>query len=133
MRPSAARILMFVALAGILLTGCHKSRRHRHVEVVPEEIVYTVQPFNETFVDGFEWANDFSFATVDIVGLDVEGEFTVYIEDDDFVPVYEATFIGSGDQIVLQDLTDAGTPGLWYLEVSGVNLTSDLQVIVTPF
>lgn len=137
MRPSTSRIALLVALAltGATLAGCHKhkSSSSTSVTTLSEEIVYSVQPFNETFVDGIEWVNDFEFATVDIIGLDVDGEFTVYIEDDSFVPVYEATFIGSGDQIIVEDLTEAGDPGLWYLEVRGVDLTSDLQVIVNPF
>ena len=131
--PVRAFVFVLLALVATLaLPGCHKRSSSRRVEVVPQEIVYTVQPFNESFVDGFEFDNDLEFATVDIIGVDVDGEFTVYLEDGAFNPVYEATFIGSGDQIVLNDVTDQGIPGVWYLEVTGVNLTTDLQVIVQP-
>lgn len=124
-----------VAVALLLIVGCHSSRRHHTtvvIDPVPADFVYEAHVFHADFEDAYLWFNPFDEALVDLTVDDFYGELLIIVEDATGYEIYRDHLFGFGGSVFVEGITDFGIPGDWVIRIIGFDLTADLALVVYP-
>ena len=127
-------LLAWVACAGALMTGCDDA--DTDTDITPTKFTVDSEMVSYSDVDNYTWETTLSqpLATIRI-GDFTHGDVTLRVFDsrgevvlDRFLFTPNNTYYVGGNDLVVSELTDRGTPGTWRVELRYDQFTGDIQV-----
>ena len=129
-RRAPILVLGLSVVALVALPGCYESHSHHNHHEIPHptafasetEFTWTGDLVGYGAKDEYLWFTVWDEVFVEFHGIDYFGEIRVQIWDDFFDLVFDQTFFGTGEEIVVNTMSELGFAGEWTVRITSFDV-----------